>query len=158
MDESDARRALKGLGIIPTTGLVRAWLQAARAEELKEEPTDDLSQPIESYPTGPPTSFVVDRPPRRPRGYSKSQLEPVLREQGTLERKPGVRGRGRPRIIASWFKQVAATMAEGTPLRIALQRHGINLDKSQIRALYRNREFKRMYQERRGFGCRGRTL
>jgi len=44
-------------------------------------------------------------------------------------------------------------MADGTPLRIALQRNGINLDKSQIRALYRNREFRRMYQEaRRRYG------
>jgi len=40
-------------------------------------------------------------------------------------------------------------MADGTPLRIALQRIGVTLDKSQIRALYRSREFQRMYQEMR---------
>jgi hypothetical protein len=38
-------------------------------------------------------------------------------------------------------------MANGTSLRVALQRHGLTLDKSQIRALYRNRDFRRMYQE-----------
>jgi len=154
MDESDARRALMALGIVPTTGLIRAWLQAARAEELNEEPTDDLSQPIKSHPTGPPPSFVVDRPPRHPRGYSKSQLEPVLREQETLERKPGVRRRGRPRIIAKWFERVARAMADGTSLRIALRRCDVtNLDRKQIRALYRNEEFRRMYQEaRRKYG------
>jgi hypothetical protein len=38
-------------------------------------------------------------------------------------------------------------MADGTPLRVALQRIGITVDKSQIRALYRNREFRRMDQE-----------
>jgi hypothetical protein len=35
-------------------------------------------------------------------------------------------------------------MADGTPLRIALQRNRITLNKSQIRALYRNREFRKM--------------
>jgi hypothetical protein len=59
------------------------------------------------------------------------------------------RKRVRPRIVASWFEQLAATMADGTSLRVALQRIGITLDESQIRALYRNREFQRMYQEMR---------
>ena len=35
----------------------------------------------------------------------------------------------------------------GTTLREALQRHGITLDKRQIRALYRNEEFRKLYQE-----------
>jgi hypothetical protein len=76
-------------------------------------------------------------------------MEPVLRAKGTLERQPGRRKSGRPRIVASWFEQLAAAMADGTSLPVALQRLGITLDKSQIRALYRNREFQQMYQEMR---------
>jgi len=73
----------------------------------------------------------------------------VLREQGTLEKQHGVRKPGRPRVVASFFPALARTMADGTPLRDALKRHGITLDKSQIRALYRNEEFKRLYREAR---------
>ncbi len=51
--------------------------------------------------------------------------------------------------MATWFEQLAAAMADGTSLRVALQRLGITLDKNQIRALYRSREFQRMYQEMR---------
>ena len=35
------------------------------------------------------------------------------------------------------------------PLEGALQHNGIALDERQIRALYRNREFRRLYQEAR---------
>jgi hypothetical protein len=156
-DEATARDALRALGIVPTTGLVRAWLQAAQAEALlKEEvPSDALCQPQKPSSASLPSAVDESRP-RHPRGYSKSQLEPVLREQGALERKPGVRRRGRPRIIAKWFKQVAGAMADGTSLRIALRRCGVtnlNLERKQIRALYRNEEFRRMYQEaRRKYG------
>jgi hypothetical protein len=97
-------------------------------------------------PPGRPEAIATP-PPQRTRGYSKSQLEPVLRAQGTLERQLGRRKRGRPRIVASWFKQLAAIMADGTPLRIALQHSGITLNESQIRALYRNRAFREMYKE-----------
>jgi len=76
-------------------------------------------------------------------------LEPTLREQGTLQRQRGPRKGGRPRIIASWFPAVARTMADGTPLRDALRLNGITLEKSQIRALYRNSEFRRLWQEER---------
>jgi len=149
VDESDARRALCTLGITPTRNLVRNWTLAARAEELSEEESSDApSLPPRPLPTARPSAPAAPKPRHR-RGYSKSQLEPVLREQATLERQPGRRKRGRPRIVASWFEQVAAAMADGTPLRVALQSHGITLDKSQIRALYRNREFQRMYQEMR---------
>jgi hypothetical protein len=40
-------------------------------------------------------------------------------------------------------------MADGTPLKEALKKHGISLDQRQIRALYRNEEFKKLYQEAR---------
>jgi hypothetical protein len=49
----------------------------------------------------------------------------------------------------SWFETVALCMADGTSLADALKRHGITLDKSEIRALYRNAEFRRLYQEAR---------
>jgi hypothetical protein len=151
MDESDARRALWALGIAPNKGLIRSWLQAARAEELSEaEPPDAPCPPQRPSPTARPPAIAPPKP-RHPRGYSKSQLEPVLRAQGALERRPGRRKRGRPRIVAGWFDEVAAAMADGTSLRTALKRIGISLDKSQIRALYRNKEFRRMYRE-----CRGR--
>jgi hypothetical protein len=52
-------------------------------------------------------------------------------------------------VRATWFEAVTRSMADGTTLREALQRHGITLDKNQIRALYRNSEFKRLYQEAR---------
>jgi hypothetical protein len=148
LDESDARRALRGLGITPTQGLIRSWLQAAKADEFSEVvELDAASQPAAPLPASRPTAVAPRH--RHPRGYSKSQLEPVLRAQGTLERQSGRRKRGRPRIVASWFGQLAATMADGTSLRVALQRIGITLNKRQIRALYRNREFQRMYQEMR---------
>jgi hypothetical protein len=42
-----------------------------------------------------------------------------------------------------------AGVVDGTTLREALKHRGITLDKHQIRALYRNEEFRRMYQEAR---------
>jgi len=40
-------------------------------------------------------------------------------------------------------------MADGAPLRDALRFNGITLDKTQIRALYRNEEFKKLYKQAR---------
>jgi hypothetical protein len=130
----------------PHAGTYPSWLQAAKADELPEK-VGLASQPPGPLPASRPTAVAPRH--RHPRGYSKSQLEAVLRAQGTLERQSGRRKRGRPRIVASWFGQLAATMADGTSLRVALQRLGITLDKSQLRALYRNREFRRMYREMR---------
>lgn len=80
---------------------------------------------------------------------SKSKLEPILRESEQLERPRGRRKPGRPRIVASWFPQVAELMADGTTLKSALKRAGITLDAAQARAMYRNTEFRRMYQDAR---------
>jgi hypothetical protein len=89
-------------------------------------------------------------PPTHPRGYSKSRLEPILREQGTLQRQQGPRRPGRPKIIASWFPKVAATMADGTSLKVAPAINGItNLSKCEIRACYRNRTLQALYREAR---------
>jgi hypothetical protein len=150
-DEDVARAALRALGLRnPSDSLIQHWIQANRAEQ----------EPPPSWPTPPHPTQRASKPsaepaearnfrPKRPRGYSKSNLEPLLREQGTLEKPRGVRKPGRPRVVASFFPALARTMADGTPLRDALKRHGITLDKNQIRALYRNSEFKRLYQEAR---------
>jgi len=150
-DEDVARAALRALGLRnPSDSLIQHWIQANRAEQ----------EPPPNWPTPPHPTQRASKPsaepaearnfrPKRPRGYSKSNLEPVLREQGTLERPRGVRKPGRPPVRATWFEAVTRSMADGTTLREALQRHGITLDKNQIRALYRNSEFKRLYQEAR---------
>ena len=152
-EELWAREALRAMGIQkPSATLIEDWIRANRAEQ---EPPEDWLTPAPPSPARPTSQLPAPSPegqnlrPKRPRGYSKSNLEPTLRAQGTLQRAHGVRRPGRPRVVASWFPAVARTMADGTPLREALQRHGISLDDPQVRALYRNKEFKRLYQEAR---------
>jgi hypothetical protein len=152
-NEDMARAALRALGLRnPSPSLIQHWIQANRAEK---EPPPSWLMATPPHPTQR-ASKPLDEPAearnfrrKRPRGYSKSNLEPVLREQGTLERPRGVRKPGRPRVVASFFPALARTMADGTPLREALKRHGITLDKQQIRALYRNVEFQKLYLEAR---------
>ena len=86
----------------------------------------------------------------KPHPSSESALEPMLRERGQLQRPAGRRKAGRPRVLAPWFQAVAATMADGTPLREALRLCGISgLSAQQVRALYRNRAFQTLYKEGR---------
>ena len=63
---------------------------------------------------------------------------------GKARRKPG-----RPLTVASWFPAVAETMADGTTLRTALAIHNLTLSANEMRALYRNKTFKGLYQEAR---------
>jgi hypothetical protein len=153
--ECDARQALMALGIVPTKALVRNWMLAGRAEEEqvgRESPPTPPAQTVGLRADARPNMTKPYRPPpsRHPRGYSKSRLEPLLRAQGALERRPGIRRRGRPRITASWFTQVAEAMADGTSLKAALARNGITgFSKSQIRACYRNRTLRAIYKEAR---------
>jgi hypothetical protein len=150
-EELRAREMLRAMGIQkPSATLIEDWIRANRAEQ--EPPEDWLTPPPPARPPSQcpaPSPEVQNLGPKRPRGYSKSNLEPVLREQGTLGRQHDVRKPGRPRVVASFFPALARTMADGTSLREALKRHGITLDKLQIRALYRSSEFKRLYQEAR---------
>ena len=63
---------------------------------------------------------------------------------------PAKRKPGRHRKYAEWFPAVARTMRDGTTLRNALMWNRITLTQREIRLLYKNREFKRLYQiERR---------
>ena len=148
-DEDVARAALRALGIRnPSPSLVENWIRANRAEEEQESAlAPEFFSPRSVELPAQPRAEIFRQ--KHPRGYSKSNLVPVLREQGTLQRPHGVRRPGRPRVVASWFPAVARSMADGTPLKEALKLHGIALDKHQIRALYRNEEFRRMYQEAR---------
>ena len=152
-DEDVARAALRALGIRnPSASLIQHWIQANRAEQEPPPswliPAPPLPTQRASKPSAEPAEARNFRP-KRPRGYSKSNLEPSLREQGTLERPRGVGKPGRPRVVASWFPEVASAMADGTTLREALKHHGIALDEKQVRALYRNSEFRKLYQEAR---------
>ncbi len=151
-DEDVARAALRALGLRnPSPSLVENWIRANRAElEQQSALAPEFFSPRSvELPAAAPSTDVDDFRRKRPRGYSKSNLDPVLREQGTLEKPGGVRKPGRPPVRATWFEAVARSMVGGTTLREALQRHGITLDKRQIRALYRNKEFRRLYQEAR---------
>ena len=66
-----------------------------------------------------------------------------------LERPSGRRKAGRPRIIASWFSAVAASMADGTSLKVALALNGLSLSRGEIRASYRNKTLQALYQQAR---------
>jgi hypothetical protein len=101
----------------------------------------------------PPICRPVKHPQRRsdgrPLGYSKSCLIGTLRGEGVLEKRVRVGKPGRPRIIATWMPEVAATTADGTTLPEALRIHGVELTATQLRALYRNKAFKEMRIEAR---------
>ena len=151
MNESQAGRALIELGIRPSKQLIQNWIRADEAERLLESHemlTAPSTPPIESEGT---TAEAPGSPqePEHPRAFSRSNLEPVLRDQGTLEKPPKRRKAGRPRIVASWFPSVAQTMADGTNLRTALAINRLSLSRREMRACYRNRTFQEMYREAR---------
>ncbi len=153
MNELYARAALRELGIEnPTADLIKNWL---RAEEAAQGASQAGSAPVE--PSKYARAFGVSEPviasesPEQtasPRS-SKSVLEPRLRESDAHVRPAGRKNAGRPRIIASWFPAVAQTMQDGTSLRTALAINRLSLSKTEMRALYRNRTFRALYQEGR---------
>lgn len=151
MNESDARAALREMGIKPSRQLIENWIRAAEAEEAWSEP---VSKPVpiserDSLEALAPIIATESEQPTTVRS-SKSSLLPRLQESGELTRPPGPRRAGRPRIIACWFPKVAETMADGTSLKMALAINGIiSLSKSEIRACYRNRTLQALYQEAR---------
>jgi hypothetical protein len=139
MNEKDAKAALSAIGITPNAGLIRNWLRANTHEEQNEPLTV-----VGGFHAGERSTEIHQQS-----GSGKSRLEPVLRETGTWKRQPTPRKHGRPRIVASWFEKVAATMADGTSLKAALVMNGLKLSKSEVRACYRNKTLKAMYQEAR---------
>jgi hypothetical protein len=153
MNETLARAALRAMGIIrPSQNLVENWLRAAVVtERLAAEEAQALPRPprppVSATAASPATAD--SRAPKSALRPGKSLLEPILREQGAAERPPSRSKRGRPRIVASWFPAVARTMADGTTLRTALAINRLSLGANEMRALYRNRTFRALYQEAR---------
>jgi hypothetical protein len=148
MTESEVRAALCELGNKPRRRLVEHWLRAAEAELAQRRRSDTGA---EECVTNPSTTQHAQTPTsERTQPCSKSRLEPMLCEHGTLVKAHGRRKPGRPRMVASWFPAVARTMADGTTLGMALAINGIkNLSKSETRACYRNRTFQALYREAR---------
>lgn len=145
--ESQARSALIELGIRPTKALIQNWIRADEAEQRLD--SDEKLAAVATVEPAAAEEAQDLQAPQRPRGYSKSNLEPVLRDQGTVEQPPKRRKAGRPRIVPIWFPAVAKTMADGTTLRTALAINRLSLSKREIRACYRNRTFQELYREAR---------
>jgi hypothetical protein len=98
----------------------------------------------EQQPLPAPQRSREEPPIAQAKGASKLARFAVSPAGAQLRRKPG-----RPLTIASWFPAVAETMADGTTLRTALAIHGLTLSANEMRALYRNKTFKGLYQEAR---------
>ena len=174
MTRQQALDALRAQGIRnPSPQLVEDYMRVQQAEEWALELPDGAQEAPEpptvapQEPSGP--SSAGSEPPRPT--SSKSNLKPLLRERGELERPAGRRKPGRPCVQAPWFKAVATAMSDGTPLRLALAAVGVHgLTPKEIRALYRNRVLREMRKEarqkwlrewgvkpraRRRYGCKG---
>jgi hypothetical protein len=161
MTESEARAILREQGITnPSRQLVENWLRV-QEHETHSSPHSHGPSPVETQ--GQPETRLASAPDAHPRRFasveqeqaqehpsSESNLEPLLRERGQLERPAGPRKAGRPQILAPWFQALAVAMSDGTPLREALARCGVHgLTQREIRALYRNRALKVMREEAR---------
>jgi hypothetical protein len=146
MTESEARAILREQGITnPSRQLVENWLRV-QEHGAHSSPHSHGPSPVETQ--GQPETPLASALDAHP--SSVSNLQPLLRERGELERIRGPRRAGRPRVLAPWFAAVANVMSDGTPLREALSICGIHgLTERQIRALYRNRAFQAMYKEAR---------
>jgi len=144
MNESDAKAALKEMGVpSPSRQLVMDWLRIQQSQELALE-LPDSAQEAPSGRSEASHPSAVEHP------SSKSNLAPLLRARGELQRPAGRRKAGRPRIQAPWFQAVATAMSDGTPLRQALAAVGVHgLTARQIRSLYRNSVLKAMRREAR---------
>ena len=133
--------------------VIASWFPAAAAESQtasEAAPVDQERTAGSNALSAGPRATGETAAASQPAPSSRSLLEPILREHGALVEPPKRRKPGRPRVVASWFPAVAASMADGTSLSTALAINGItNLSKSEIRALFRNRTFKAMYQEAR---------
>ena len=82
MTEQNARAALLEMGIKPTRQLIQNWLRAESAEEAAETEHVTIVRAKPGVSNGPENVYSIPR--QTPN--SESRLEPILREQGTLER------------------------------------------------------------------------
>jgi hypothetical protein len=150
MTEQEARAALRAQGITnPSKALIKNWLRVQHYEEASSPEAPRVTvgdmQPCVS------SSLSLENTPSGDRPSSESNLEPLLRSRGELQRPQGRRKAGRPRIQAPWFQAVASLMADSSiSLRQALLHLGVQgLSERQIRALYRNSALTAMRQEAR---------
>ena len=149
MTDQDAIAALREFGITnPSKSLIESWLCVRQYEETASPPpvaretVRDMQRCVSS-------SASLEDTTRVGRPSSESSLKPLLRERGELQRQPGLRKSGRPRIIAPWFEALATRMADGTSMRKALASLGIHLSQCEMRALYRSRALTAMRREAR---------
>jgi hypothetical protein len=149
MTESEAKAALRAQGIRnPNRHLVEDYMRVQQAEEWALEVPE--REPHGQQQTAQEHSPEAQGAPDRPHPSSESNLEPLLRERGELQRPVGRRRAGRPRVQAPWFQAVATAMSDGTPLRLALAAVGVHgLSERQIRSLYRNSVLTAMRREAR---------
>lgn len=132
-----AIRALEAEGIPTTHQAVLNWVAQHRTIQVAPAPVEQRQRP--STDQNRP-----EEPPSPQKGVSRLARFAVPPAEAPRRRKPG-----RPLTIASWFPAVAATMADGTTLRTALAMNRLNLSANEMRALYRNKTFKGLYQESR---------
>jgi hypothetical protein len=151
MTEQEARAVLRAQGITnPSKSLIENWLRVQRYEEA----ASSLEVPRETVEDRQPCinpSVCLKDTRNTDRPSSESNLEPLLRSRGELQRPAGPRKAGRPRVKAQWFQALANLMADSSiSLRQALHHLGVQgLSERQIRALYRNSALTAMRREAR---------
>lgn len=140
MTRQDAIDALRAIGIRNASEqLISDWMRVQQAQDWA----------LEVPSLSPDSAGSANPTPPRP-SSSRSNLKPVLRVSGQLEQPRGPRKRGRPAVIASWFPKLALIMSDGTPLREALSRLGIDgVTPRLLRSLYRNTVLSRLRSEAR---------
>lgn len=150
MNEQDAKAALRAQGITnPSKALIENWLRVQSYEEAANPPPAPRVTVRDTQPCIS-SSLSLEETPSVGRPSSESNLEPLLRERGELQRPAGRRKAGRPRVQAPWFQAVANIMSDGTSLREALAAVGITgLNARQIRSLYRASALTAMRREAR---------
>jgi hypothetical protein len=149
MTEQEARVALRAQGITnPSKALIENWLRVQRYEETAS-PSPARGETVRDMQPCVSSSLCLESSRSADRPSSESNLEPLLRSRGELERPAGRRKAGRPRVQAPWFQALATLMADGSiPLRQALDHLGVQgLSERQIRALYRNSALTAMRRE-----------
>lgn len=104
----------------------------------------DAPAPMPIYPT-PPAA------PNAPEATDAGEAVPAKPfEWGYVPGKwKSGRGGKRYRRVAPWFDEVARTMADGTSLRVALTKAGIELTPREIHNLYRHVAFRDIYRRYR---------